>query len=303
VTTAPRDRQPTVSAPAPNLPLAGTSVVVTRTRAQASELVGRLARLGAAVVELPVIAVEDPADGGAALEEACHRLAAGRFAWVACTSVNAVSRLLTALGDQTVPRSVRWAAVGAGTARALTDGGYPPDLVPAVSVSDALAEEFPGCGPSDAADGVRGPESAGTVLFPRAEVVRGAMAAGLRAKGWSVEEVVAYKTVAGTPDPDAVEAAARSGVVAFTSSSTVTRSLELLGTAGVPPLVVTIGPVTSATAHDAGLEVAAEAIPHTIGGVVDAVVEAVARQRAGTLGPDDHGGERAVRAVRARGDQ
>jgi len=33
------------------------------------------------------------------------------------------------------------------------------------------------------------------------------------------------------------------------------------------------------------------------------VVEAVARQRAGTLGPDDHGGERAVRAVRARGDQ
>ncbi len=48
-------------------PLAGRSVVVTRSRAQASSLVDRLTGLGATVVELPVIAIGDPADGGAAL--------------------------------------------------------------------------------------------------------------------------------------------------------------------------------------------------------------------------------------------
>jgi uroporphyrinogen-III synthase len=106
--------------------------------------------------------------------------------------------------------------------------------------------------------------------------------------------VVAYQTAAGNPDPGAAEAAARSDVIAFTSSSTVTRTLDLLGTAGVPPLVVTIGPVTSATAGDAGLEVAAEASPHTITGVVDAVVDAVARQRAGNPTPDRGDGGRAV---------
>jgi uroporphyrinogen-III synthase/uroporphyrinogen III methyltransferase/synthase len=114
------------------------------------------------------------------------------------------------------------------------------------------------------------------VLFPRAETVRGALADGLRAKGWSVDEVVAYRTVAGVPPDGAVDAAARADAVAFTSSSTVTRALDLLGVDGLPPLVVTIGPVTSASARSAGLTVAAEAQPHTIDGLVEAVVVAVA---------------------------
>ena len=46
-------------------PLFGKRVVVTRARAQASELAAQLRRLGAEPVELPVIAVDDPADGGA----------------------------------------------------------------------------------------------------------------------------------------------------------------------------------------------------------------------------------------------
>jgi uroporphyrinogen III methyltransferase/synthase len=240
-------------------------VVVTRTRAQASELADRLTRLGAAVVELPVIAVVDPLDGGAALAAQCARLAAGEFTWVVCTSVNAVTRLIDALGPREVPPSVRWAAVGAGTARALAQAGHRPDLVPAVSVSTALADEFPEAGD----------RTSGRVLFPRAEVVQGQVADQLEAKGWTVEEVVAYRTVAGAPDPAAVEEAAGSDVIAFTSSSTVTRSLELLGSDRIPPLVVTIGPVTSDTARLAGLPVAAEAQPHSLAGLVDAVVDAV----------------------------
>jgi uroporphyrinogen-III synthase len=242
-------------------PLAGRRVVVTRSRSQASALVGRLADLGADVVELPVIAVEDPPDHGEALARSAHRLASGAYQWVAFTSPNAVTRLMAQLGDRSVPPSVRWAAVGPGTAGALEDGGRPVDLVPEVSLAEGLVEAFPG--------------GDGTVLFPRAETVRGTLAEGLRAKGWLVDEVVAYRTVAGEPTPAALAAAGGADAVVFTSSSTVARTLELLGAGGLPPVVVSIGPVTTESARSAGVEVAAEARPHTIDGLVGAVVGAL----------------------------
>ncbi|HEX3981940.1 MAG TPA: uroporphyrinogen-III synthase [Acidimicrobiales bacterium] len=249
-------------------PLAGRSVVITRARPQASELARRLAGLGATVVELPVIAIEDPDDRGRELARAAHRLASGAYQWVALTSSNAASRLLAELGDRAVAPSVRWAAVGAATARTLAEADRSVDLIPEVSMAEALAEAFPTAGPD-------GPEPVGTVLYPRADTVSGSLAAGLRAKGWLVDEVVAYRTVSGRPEPEAVAATSRADAVAFTSSSTVTRSVDLVGADGLPPIVVTIGPVTSATARSAGLAVAAEANPHTIEGVVEAVVAAL----------------------------
>ena len=268
-------------------PLDGRKVVVTRTRAQASGLADRLSGLGAEVVELPVIAIEDPADGGEALGRAVDRLAAGDYQWVAFTSSNAVTCVLSRLADRVVPRSTRWAAVGTGTARALEEAGRPVDLVPGVSVAEELARSFPDAGPGGSPvvgpGGTAGPGGRGTVLFPRAETVRGALVAGLEAKGWLVDEVVAYRTVAGNPPPESLDAAGGADAVAFTSSSTVERALELLGPGRMPPVVVTIGPVTSATARSAGLVVAAEARPHTIEGLVDAVVSALGGPGSGVL--------------------
>jgi len=187
-------------------PLAGRSVVVTRARSEAPALADRLVRLGATVVELPVIAIEDPVDGGEALSRAAHRLSAGAYQWVAFTSSNAVSRFL---------------------------------------------------------------------------------AAGLRSKGWVVDEVIAYRTVAAHPGAAAIESAARSDAVLFTSSSTVERAIEVLGPAGIPPVIVTIGPVTSRSARSAGLRVAGEASPHTVDGLVDALVAALG-------GRQGEGGEEVV---------
>ncbi|HEV3264768.1 MAG TPA: uroporphyrinogen-III synthase [Acidimicrobiales bacterium] len=248
------------------LPLAGRTVVATRSQAQTSVLVDRLAALGATVVELPVIAIEDAADRGAALAEAAGRLVAGDYAWVAFTSANAVSRFLAALEGRAVPAHVQWAAVGSATARRLAEGGFAPTLVPQEALSDALAEAFPSAG---------APGAASMVLFPRAETVRGALVAGLEAKGWKVDDVVAYRTVAGHPDPESTAAARQADAVAFTSSSTVERTVALLGVEGVPPVVVSIGPVTSASVRAEGLQVAAEAVDSNIEGLVDAVVRAL----------------------------
>lgn len=256
--------------PAPG-PLAGTTVVVTRTRAQASSLVDRLTGRGASVVELPVIAVEDAPDGGEALRHSADQAATGAYDWLVFTSANAASRFLASLDDRPVPQTTQWAAVGSGTAATLARGGHPADLVPATSLAEALADELPG---PPAATGGR---AAGRVLFPRAESVRGVLASGLRAKGWVVDEVIAYRTVAGSPEPEAVAAASRADAVAFTSSSTVERTVELLGIDKVPPVVVSIGPITSASVVAAGLAVTVEAIEHTIDGLVAAVVTAFDR--------------------------
>jgi len=75
------------------------------------------------------------------------------------------------------------------------------------------------------------------------------------------------------PQPPEVVAAARAAdAVTFTSSSTVTRYLEVAGPDAVAPVVVCIGPVTAQTARDHGLEVDAVADDHSIPGLVDAVV-------------------------------
>ncbi len=266
---------PSLGVPTPaNGPLTGRSVVVTRARAQASSLVARLVDLGADVVELPVIAIEDPDDDGAALASAADRALAGDYEWVVVTSANAVVRMIDVLDGRALPASTRWAAVGTSTAKSLMVRGVVPDLVPERAVSDALVEVFPvGAWPASAPGP---PTDERRVLFLRAERVRDVVVPGLTQKGWRVDEAVAYRTVAGAVDPDAVARATAADAVAFTSSSTVERTVDLLGTDGVPPVIVSIGPVTSEAVSGAGLEVMVEAEPHTLDGLVAAVVTALA---------------------------
>ena len=261
--SATRPPRPSAPAPKPGC-LAGRSVVVTRARAQASGLVQLLTDLGADVVELPVIAIEDAADGGEALSAAADRALAGAYGWIVVTSANGVARIVAVLEGRTLPASTRWAAVGTSTAKALMVRGIVPDLVPEDAVSDALVELFP-----PAPDG-------GTALFVRAERVRHVVAPGLAGKGWRVDEVVAYRTVAADVDAGARARALVADVVAFTSSSTVERTVDLLGVDGVPPIVVSIGPVTSGAVRAAGLDVTTEADPHTLDGLVAAVAGALA---------------------------
>jgi uroporphyrinogen III methyltransferase/synthase len=75
-----------------------------------------------------------------------------------------------------------------------------------------------------------------------------------------------------------VVAARDAGYVTFTSSSTVRFFMDAMD--GKPPpegRVVSIGPVTSATAREHGLDVHVEAARHDIDGLVDALVEDAAR--------------------------
>jgi uroporphyrinogen III methyltransferase/synthase len=236
-------------------PLFGRRVVVTRAREQASELRARLERLGAEVIELPTIAFEP-------VEFAFPDLT--MFAWVVFTSANGVDAVFAHGIDARSFGGVRIAAIGPGTAAALARRAIHADLVPERFVAESLIDAFP-----VSTGGER-------VLVARAETARDALPDGLRARGYDVEVLPVYRTVACAPDPEQL-ARVRAGAVdalTFTSSSTVTNFCDAIGALPDPqPLVVSIGPVTSQTARERGLRVDVEADPHTIDGLVTALIE------------------------------
>jgi uroporphyrinogen III methyltransferase/synthase len=242
-------------------PLFGRRVVVTRAREQASDLVARLNAAGADTVELPVIRVVDPSDGGAALRAGAARV--HEFDWVVVTSANGAERLCRELRDARAFGGAQVAAIGPGTAAALRRRGVLADLVPPRFVAEALVEAFPA--------------GSGRVLLPRAAVARDTLPDGLRAKGWTVDVVEAYRTERIPVTDEARERARTADAITFTSSSTVTNFLDAAGRDALPPVVACIGPVTAGTARAQGLRVDVEAAEHTIDGLVEALVAHLSR--------------------------
>jgi uroporphyrinogen-III synthase len=112
------------------------------------------------------------------------------------------------------------------------------------------------------------PPGPGRVLLPQAAGARPVLADGLRAVGWTVAPVTAYVTVPAPLAPEEIEQARTADAITFTSGSTVTGFVAAAGVAGVPSVVVCIGPVTAAAALAAGIEVTAVAGEHTIDGLV-----------------------------------
>jgi len=256
-------------------PLFGRRIVVTRSREQASDLVRRLGDLGAEVIEIPTIQIDDPEDWGP-VDEAIRRI--GEFHWIAFTSQNGVDRFLGRLfrsgRDVRALASARICAIGPATASRLEACGLRADLRPERNVAESLTEAFSRLD-------VRGKR----VLLPRPAVAREVLPEALAAMGAEVTEVVVYRTVRPAAHLEGLRERLRRGeidLVTFTSSSTVAHFVERLedgadaGPSG--PLRdrvrgASIGPATSRTAREKGIAVVAEADPDdvTIPGLVRAV--------------------------------
>lgn len=237
-------------------PLTGRRIVVTRAPAQASRLTDRLLAAGADVINVPTIAIADPPDGGAALAAAAA--AVPTYDWVVLTSPNGAERFLDAVGDARRLAGVRLAVIGPGTAAVLRAHRMEPDLIPARYVAEGLLEDFP--------------DGPGRVLIPQAREARPVLAEGLLERGFVVDVVPAYETV--PPDVPAGSLADIAGAdaVAFASSSAVTNFVAAVPEASRPEVAVAIGPISAATARDAGFEVV-EAAQHDLDGLVAAVLE------------------------------
>lgn len=269
-------------------PLAGQRVVITRMSQQGGRLRRLVRELGGLDVSVPLMELADPSDGGVALAAEVDDL--GRFDWVVATSPNGADALCGAIrtarnlgGDAPVTLAptnrattdgaaapsgseLRVAAIGPGTADRLARHGVRVDFVPDRSVGEGLVEEFPA------------PDHHGQrVLVVQGEAARPVVRDGLAAAGFDVTAVGAYRTIDAQISDEQRALIADADVITFTSSSTVERFCDLVGLDYLPPQVASIGPITSATAAERGIEVTAEAEAHTVDGLIEAL-EGLARK-------------------------
>jgi uroporphyrinogen-III synthase len=225
------------------------------------------------VVEIPAIEIVPP-KSYALLDRAIGNLS--KYEWLIVTSANGVAALASRMKELTIVAGafsgLKIAAVGAATARALREMGLEVAVTPAEYVAESLVEAL--------GDQVRGQR----VLLARAAVARDVIPDALRARGAAVEVVDAYQTVIPTESVTKIRTIFKLSVripdaATFTSSSTVTNFLNLLREAGIEAptamRAVSIGPITSRTLRENGWEPAAEAEPHDLGGLLEAVVRAV----------------------------
>jgi len=134
--------------------------------------------------------------------------------------------------------------------------------VPEKFVAEALVEALAGV----ALEGRR-------VLVPRAAEARDVLPEHFRQRGAEVDVVALYETVREEPSEAAIEAAQTADYVTFTSSSTVTNLTDALGQRFPSKArIVSIGPVTSEAALEAGLRVDVEAERHDIEGLLAALL-------------------------------
>ena len=250
----------------------GRRIVVTRARAQAAGLIGRLRDLGAEPLECPAISIAPLHDFGE-LDAAITNLKS--YDWVIFTSANGVHAFVSrlhSLGKEMSDLCTRkLGAIGPATQAELHKLGCKPAFMPDTYVAESIVEQIEGV------DGCR-------ILLPRADIARQALAIGLRDRGAHVDEVTAYNTVhdGGTNSLAALLSANSVDAVTFTSSSTVRYTIEGIVAAGYDQAqaiemlnqaaVVCIGPITAATAVESGLRVSVVATEYTTGGLVKALV-------------------------------
>jgi uroporphyrinogen III methyltransferase/synthase len=244
-------------------PLHGHTVVVTRARAQASGFATTLRALGAAVVELPAIRIEPLIES-----DEVFRAVTGidSYDLLCLNSTNAVELLFEALAgsglDVRALSEAKIAAIGPGTAEALSGHGIKADVVPERSIAEGLV------------DALAATELAGKrVLIARAEEARNILPDALTERGAEVDVISLYRTVRETPDSRSIEAARDAGWITFTSASTVGNLLAVMPDGLLPGArIVSIGPITSEAVRAAGLEVDAEATSHDLDGLLEALL-------------------------------
>ncbi len=265
--------------------LYGWKILVPRTKEQAGSMSERLWSHGAVSHEVPTISVEPPRSP-AQMERAVKGLVDGRYQWVVFTSTNAVRAVWEKFRefglDARAFSGVKLACVGEATAEKVRSFGITPELLPSGDqTSEGLLQDFP------PHDDVLDPVD--RVLLPRADIATETLSAGLRERGWEIDDVTAYRTVRAAPPPAETREMIKTGgfdAVCFTSSSTVRNLVGIAGKPHARTLVACIGPNTAETAKEFGLRVDVQPELAQVPALVDALADHAAKLRAeGALPP------------------
>ena len=260
------------------LPLFGKTIVVTRSREQASSLRQKLENLGAKVIEFPTIQIE-PIDNNEPLQEAISNL--NNYQWLILTSPNAVkiliAKLITYGKDIRALSHLKIAVIGPATQNALKHYGIQADLIPKEFIAESLI---------DALKNTISDFKNIRFLMPRADIARNMLPKTLIELGAMVDDIALYQTKcpdSGADMDDLVSALHKNEIdmITFTSSSTAHNFTARLQTIlKEKPLLLkniqlaSIGPITSEAVVENFDRVDIEAGVFTIDGLISAILYA-----------------------------
>lgn len=237
--------------------LAGKRVVILRTPEQSDELIRALYESGATVVPWPVLVIEPQS------LDIIDSEYLKPFTMVIFTSPNGVRIFLKSMLKNGIDMQHLYGkkifAIGAGTAKVLSDFGLIPDGVPEKYVAEGIAGILP--------ENLKGEN----ILIPRASQAREVLPLTLRERGASVTVLPVYKTLKRTN----LDCPVKNGdYVLFTSSSTVEFFFNHHECKGLSVIPCCIGDITAQTVrkyHQGEIFIAQNA---TVASLVKAVQDA-----------------------------
>jgi len=254
-----------------NRPLSHTRVLVPGSPATSDKLRRRLTSLGADVLVEPVVRITDPPDWRP-VDNALARLE--DYDWLVFSSGNGVEYFLRRLfqqgGDTRRLGHIQMAAVGSATADRLSRYHLQADVVPDQFCAESLAQTL-----VSKAQGQRF-LLAGTTRGPQI------LADAVQAAGGQVQKLTVYGSVdVESPNPSVSMALDANEInwIPITSSATARSLVRLYGDALRSARLASISPLTSAALRELGYPPAAEASPHTMDALVDAILQVAGQGR------------------------
>ncbi|MCP4253658.1 MAG: uroporphyrinogen-III C-methyltransferase [Candidatus Scalindua sp.] len=255
-------------------PLFGKTIIVTRSRDQASVFSDQLIELGANVLEYPTINITDPDDFGP-LDKELENL--DSTDWLIFTSVNGVdaffNRIFELGRDVRDLKGVKICSIGPSTTERIKGFHVSIDCQPPKYVAESVVEAL------KKVEEIKGKR----FLMPRTDIARSYIPEELEKLGAEVSDIVAYKTVLATDGDNIVLDKLKDGevdIVTFTSASTVKNFVKIIGEENMSAFknnvqFASIGPITNESAEEMDIEISIKAEEYTIPGLVQAIVEKV----------------------------
>ncbi|MGQ3683487.1 MAG: uroporphyrinogen-III C-methyltransferase [Candidatus Loosdrechtia sp.] len=253
-------------------PLFAKTIVVTRSREQASEFADQLYELGASVIEFPTIEIAKP-DAIQPMDEAIKNI--HTYHWIIFTSINGVDSFFQRLFELGMDirdlKGINFCAIGPATEERIKNYYIKVDCRPPKFVAESIVEEL------KKVTVIKGKN----FLLPRADIARSFLPEELQKLGGKVTDLVAYKTIMAQPVNINLADKIKNGevhIITFTSSSTVRNFIQMVGEKNIASFngqvrYASIGPITTQTAEELGIRVDIKATEYTIPGLVNAILE------------------------------